>query len=427
MIRFDVNDACLKEEIIRRQEAVSEIHRSLHEKSGAGNDYLGWLTWPAEYDRAEVDRIIALAERWHGRFDVLLVCGIGGSYLGARAAIEMIRGLYPEDGPEILYAGNTFSSDYMSQLLHHIKGKRILLNVISKSGTTTETALAFRILKQMMEETYGAEEAAGRIFATTDQRHGKLKEMADRLGYETFVIPDDIGGRYSVLTAVGLLPMAFAGVDIQAALAGMKDASVELNQERIAENTAYQYAVARRLMDEKGYAAELFVTYEPRLAMLAEWWKQLLGESEGKQGKGLLPDSVSYTTDLHSLGQFVQEGKKVLFETVLNVERPVKEPLVVPFDEENFDGMNYLAGKPLTWINEQAMKGTVEAHENTGGVPNLLLTIPDTGAYTFGYMAYWFFIAAAMSCYMLGINPFNQPGVEVYKKNMFRLLGKPGC
>lgn len=425
IMKFDATHAGIQEQIPAYQAEVSRIHRMIHEKTGAGSDFLGWVDWAERLDRDELQRMQQLAQQWKGKFDTLVVCGIGGSYLGARAAIEMIRGLYPETGPEVIFAGNTFSSTYMSQVLKHLQGRNVLLNVISKSGTTTETALAFRMLRRFMEETYGPEEARKRIFATTDKARGTLKELADREGYASFVIPDDIGGRYSVMTPVGLLPMALAGIDIQAAVQGYKEASEELNTDDLAANPAYQYAVCRRILDQKGYTAEMFVTYEPQLGMLAEWWKQLMGESEGKDGKGILPDSATFSTDLHSLGQFIQQGRKVLFETVLQVQEP-GENLIIPSDADNGDNLNYLAGRDLHWVNQKAFEGTLAAHEQDGGVPNLVIEIPDFSAHTFGYLCGWFFLAAAMTCYLLGINPFNQPGVEIYKKNMFHLLGKPG-
>lgn len=423
-MKFDVTHAHLKEEIGSYQEEVTRIHKMIHEKTGPGNDFLGWVDWANTYDKEEFERMVKLADELRDDADVILVCGIGGSYLGARAAAEMVQGLYPNNGHELIFVGNTFSSTYMSQVLSYIKGKSCILNVISKSGTTTETALAFRFLKQYMEETYGKEECKRRIIATTDKARGTLKALADKEGYQTFVIPDDIGGRYSVVTPVGLLPLALAGMDIRKIMEGFQAAYNELNTDDLKANTAYQYAVARRILQNQGYDVEVLVSYELQMRHIAEWWKQLLGESEGKEGKGILPDSMIFSTDLHSLGQFVQEGKKVLFETQLRFDG-VKEDLIVPNDEENLDGMNYLAGKNLNWVNEMAFEGTLEAHEVTGGVPNLLITIPDMSEHSFGYMCYWFFIATAMTCYMLDINPFNQPGVEVYKKNMFKLLGKP--
>ncbi|MBQ9046861.1 MAG: glucose-6-phosphate isomerase [Solobacterium sp.] len=424
MIKFDVSHGLLKEEVGSYQDQVSDIHAMIHEKTGAGNDFLGWVDWAETYDKEEFERMLAAADRLKDKAEVIVVCGIGGSYLGARAAAEMIQGLYPDNGHELVFVGNTFSSTYINQVMNHIKDKSVVLNVISKSGTTTETALAFRILRDFMEKKYGKEEARTRIIATTDKARGTLKSLADKEGYETFVIPDDIGGRYSVITPVGLLPLALAGVDIRAIMQGYQDATRELSSDILEENPAYRYAVARRIMQNQGYNVELFVSYEMQMRSLSEWWKQLLGESEGKDGKGILPDSVIYSTDLHSMGQFVQEGRKVLFETVLDVETPNLDS-EVPNDPENNDNMNYLTGKSLHWVNKQAFLGTLEAHEVTGGVPNLLITIPDMKEHTFGYMCYFFFIATAMTCYMLDINPFNQPGVEVYKKNMFKLLGKP--
>ena len=424
MMKFDSTHGLLKESIKDYQEVVTKLHSVIHEKTGAGNDYLGWVDWAKTYDKEEFDRILQLAKELEEKAEVILVCGIGGSYLGARAAGEMIQGLYPNSKHELVYVGNTFSSTYLQQVLDYIKGKSVVLNVISKSGTTTETALAFRILKQYMEETYGKEECKKRIIATTDKARGTLKELADKEGYETFVIPDDIGGRYSVITPVGLVPLALAGIDIKAIMDGLLQAYNDLNCDDLDKNPAYQYAVCRRILQNQGYNVEMFVSYEPQLRMLGEWWKQLLGESEGKDGKGILPDSATFSTDLHSLGQFIQEGNKVLFETILQVEKTNYDG-IVPSDEENLDCMNYLAGKSLDWVNKMAFEGTLEAHEKTGNVPNLIVTIPDMKEYSFGYLCHFFFIATALTCYMIDINPFNQPGVEVYKKNMFRLLGKP--
>jgi glucose-6-phosphate isomerase len=424
MMKLNTSHALLKESIESYQEKVNELHKVIFERTGAGNDYMGWVDWAETYDKAEFERILEVAEKVKDKAEVLLVCGIGGSYLGARAAIEMIQGLYSGNKTEVIFVGNTFSSTYIAQVLKHIEDKSVVMNVISKSGTTTETALAFRVLREFMEKKYGKEECKERIIATTDKAHGTLKALADKEGYETFVIPDDIGGRYSVITPVGLVPLAIMGVDIKKIMAGLYDAYKELNTADLSKNPAYQYAVCRRILQNQGYDVEMFVAYEPQLAMLAEWWKQLLGESEGKDGKGILPDSANFSTDLHSLGQFIQEGKKVLFETILEVENPT-EDLLIPTDAENSDQMNYLAGKSYDWVNKMACLGTIEAHEVTGGVPNLIISIPDMKEYSFGYLCYFFFIATAMTCYMIDINPFNQPGVEIYKKNMFRLLGKP--
>ena len=422
MITLDLNHAFLKEDVKAYQDQVRAIDEALQNGTCKGNDFIGWLNWANNYDKEEFSRIKEVAAKVRENTEVFVVCGIGGSYLGARAAIEMMNGLYGDKKPEIIYMGNTFSSTYISQVMNHIKDKEVTVNVISKSGTTTETALAFRILKQFMEEKYG-EDAKNRIIATTDKARGTLKALADKEGYETFVIPDDIGGRFSVITPVGLLPIAVAGIDIDALMKGLHDGMGEYGDADLEKNPAYRYAVARRILQNQGYDVELLVNYEPQMQMVAEWWKQLFGESEGKDGKGILPDSVCFSTDLHSLGQFVQEGKKVLFETNLYVETPMID-LTFPNDEANEDGMNYLAGKSVDWANKMAAKGTLQAHEETGGVPNILLTMPGMTSYDFGNMCMFFFKAIAMTTLMNDSNPFNQPGVEVYKKNMFKLLGK---
>lgn len=422
MITLDLNHAFLKEDVKAYQEQVNGIDESLRNGTCKGNDFIGWMTWANDYDKAEFARMKEVAAKVRENSDVLVVCGIGGSYLGARAAIEMINGLYADKKPEIIYMGNTFSSTYIAQVMEYLKDKEVTVNVISKSGTTTETALAFRILKQFMEEKYG-EKASERIIATTDKARGTLKALATKEGYETFVIPDDIGGRFSVITPVGLFPIAVAGIDIDALMKGLHDGMGEYGDADLDKNPAYRYAVARRILQNQGYDVELFVNYEPQMQMVAEWWKQLFGESEGKDGKGILPDSVCFSTDLHSLGQFVQDGKKVLFETNLYVEKPMLD-LTFPNDDANEDGMNYLAGKSVDWANKMAAKGTLQAHEETGGVPNILLDMPGMDAYNFGNMCMFFFKAIAMTTLMNDSNPFNQPGVEVYKKNMFKLLGK---
>lgn len=422
MINLDLSHAKLNEELSSYETAVKEAHKWLHEKTGKGNDFVGWVNWPLEYDKDEFERIIECANRLKDSTDVLVVCGIGGSYLGARAAIEMINGLYPNKHTEIVFVGNTFSATYIHQVLEYVKDKEVVLNVISKSGTTTETSVSFRLFKQMMEEKYG-DKASSRIIATTDKARGTLKALATKEGYETFTIPDDIGGRYSVSTAVGLLAMAFADIDIREVMRGSLDAYNEYNNDDINTNTAYQYAVARRIMDKMGYSAEMFVTYELQLTSVAEWWKQLFGESEGKDGNGLLPTSACFSTDLHSLGQFIQQGRKCLFETLLWIKK-MDSDIVFPKAAEDFDNMNYLADKRVSWVNEMAMRGTLSAHEEDGNVPNIIIELDDNSAYAFGYMIYFFFKACGMSCYLLDINPFNQPGVEVYKKKMFHLLGK---
>lgn len=423
MINLDLSHAKLQTPLSDWQDKVNEYDTALRNGTCKGNDYIGWLTWYENYDKDEFARIKEAAKRIQDNADVLVVCGIGGSYLGPRAAIEMINGLYPENQKvEVIYAGNTFSSTYINQVMNYIKDKRVIVNVISKSGTTTETAIAFRILEQFMWDKYG-EEAKERIIATTDRARGTLKALADAKGYETFVIPDNIGGRFSVITPVGLLPIAAAGIDIDELLKGLADGMNALKSADLDKNPAYAYAVVRRILQQQGYDVEMFVEYEPQMQKVAEWWKQLFGESEGKDGLGILPDSAVFSTDLHSLGQFIQDGKKVLFETNLYVDQP---PVDFPFpaDKDNMDNMNYLAGKNIDWVNKMAAKGTLEAHEITGGVPNIVLTMPSMTAYDFGSMCAFFFMAIAMTTLLNGSNPFNQPGVEIYKKNMFRLLGK---
>ena len=426
MIKVDLTQAKLSESMDAYKEQVASVHDMIHNKTGAGNDFLGWVDLPINYDKDEVEAIKAKVNELKDEIDVLLVCGIGGSYLGARAAIEAINGLFPTNDIQIIYVGNTFSSNYLSQVKEYVKNKEFAINVISKSGTTTETSIAFRIFKDLLETTKGKEVAQRRIIATTDKEKGALKTLATNEGYTTFVVPDDVGGRYSVLTAVGLFPIAMASIDIEAMLNGAKDAREKYNNNDLNTNEAYQYAVARQMLCKQGYPAEMFVTYELQLAMVAEWWKQLFGESEGKENKGILPTSATFSTDLHSLGQFIQEGTKVLYETVLKVKNPISD-LTIPSDEGNLDNLNYLAGKTVDYVNKKACEGTIDAHVNTGGVPNIQITIDEISAYSFGYMVYFFEIACAMSVYLLEVNPFNQPGVEVYKKNMFKLLGKPGA
>ncbi len=415
-------------EIAALAPSVRLAHDMLHNGTGAGNDFLGWLDLPVNYDREEFDRIKAAAARIKADTDVFIVIGIGGSYLGARAAIEFLKSnnynFKRKDTPAIFFAGNTISGTQLSELLEICEGKRVSVNVISKSGTTTEPAIAFRVFRKYLEKTCGHEEAVGRIYVTTDREKGTLKNLADREGYETFVVPDDVGGRFSVLTAVGLLPIAVAGCDIDALMQGAADARLALSDPSLDANDAYRYAAARTALHRRGMAVELMVSYEPQYAMMNEWWKQLFGESEGKDGKGLLPDSVIYSTDLHSLGQFVQDGSNILFETVVRFDRLQKD-LLIEEETENGDGLNFLAGKPLSFVNEKAYEGTVLAHTD-GRTPNLVLDVEAMDEKNLGYLIYFFEKACAVSGYMLGVNPFNQPGVESYKKNMFALLGKPG-
>ena len=406
-------------------ESAAEL---LHSGSGAGTDFIGWLDLPVNYDKDEFERIKKAAAKIQADSEILVVVGIGGSYLGARAAIEMLTDTFynlkaGQNTPKIIYAGNSISSSYLADVIDLVRDKDFSVNIISKSGTTTEPALAFRILRAMLIEKYGKDGAKERIYATTDKARGALKTFADSEGYETFVIPDDVGGRFSVLTAVGLLPIAAAGIDIDQMMQGAKDAR-EAYTKPYDENPCYLYAAIRNILRCKGKSIELMVNYEPCFIYFSEWWKQLYGESEGKDQKGIFPASVSFSTDLHSMGQYIQDGARILFETVLNVEKPKKD-LEFPFEEENIDGLNFLAGKTVDTVNTKAFQGTILAHTD-GGAPNMVINIPEITPYYFGNLVYFFEKACAISGYMLGVNPFDQPGVEAYKKNMFALLGKPG-
>ncbi|WP_135553818.1 glucose-6-phosphate isomerase [Paenibacillus cymbidii] len=410
---------------------IGLAHEQLHAGTGAGSDYLGWIDLPANYDKAEFARIKQAAGRIQQDSDALVVIGIGGSYLGARAALDMLShsfyNLLPKGArktPEIYFVGQNISSTYVTHLLQLLEGKDFSVNVISKSGTTTEPAIAFRIFREVLEKKYGKEAARKRIYATTDRERGALKKLATEEGYESFVIPDDVGGRYSVLTAVGLLPIATAGIDVDAIMQGAADAREAYAVADVTANESYQYAAVRNALYRKGKAIEILVNYEPSLHFVSEWWKQLYGESEGKDNKGIFPASVDFSTDLHSMGQFVQEGSRNLFETIIQVAE-VKEQIVIGTDAANLDGLNFLSGKTMDFVNKKAFEGTMLAHAD-GGVPNLIVTLPDLSAYTFGYMVYFFEKACGISGYLLGVNPFDQPGVEAYKKNMFALLGKPG-
>ena len=406
---------------------VKTAHEMLEGRTGPGNDFLGWVDLPVNYDKEEFARIKAAAEKICSDSDVLVVIGIGGSYLGARAAIEAIKGqMYNctcKKTPQIFFAGNSISPAYLQDILACCEGKEVSVNVISKSGTTTEPALAFRVFKKYLEERYGKEGASKRIYATTDRSRGTLKKQADGEGWPTFVVPDDVGGRYSVLTAVGLLPIACAGCDIDALMQGAADARAEYSN-CTPDNDCYKYAAARNILYRKGKAVELLAAYEPNFTMMNEWYKQLFGESEGKDNKGLMPTSVVFSTDLHSMGQFVQEGARVMFETVVNIHKPSQD-LFIENDEENLDGLNFLANQNMSVVNEKAMQGTILAHTD-GDVPNIVLETPSLNEYDLGYLIYFFERACAISGYLLSVNPFDQPGVESYKKNMFALLGKPG-
>lgn len=401
------------------------------EKTGPGSEFLGWVELPRDYDQAEFDRILKSAEKIKSDSDALVVIGIGGSYLGAKAAIEMLAHTFHNElgkartgGVQIYYLGHNMSSDYMNDFLEIIEGKELSVNVISKSGTTTEPAIAFRVMKKYMEDKYGKAEAARRIYATTDANRGALKGLADQEGYESFVVPDAVGGRYSVLTAVGLLPIAAAGIDITSMMAGAREAMDRYTKAPFADNDCMRYATARNILYRKGREIEILVNYEPKLMFFSEWWKQLYGESEGKNGKGIFPASVNFSTDLHSMGQYIQDGRRNLFETVLQVGAPARN-FAIPRDEADLDGLNFLAGKTMHEVNTNAFKGTILAH-NDGNVPNLVVRIDQLDARTFGHMVYFFELGCAISGYTLGVNPFDQPGVEAYKKNMFALLGKPG-
>lgn len=419
-----------REELEMLAPRVRAVHGQIATRQGAGSEFLGWVDLPVNYARQELVAIKAAATEIKENAEVLVVAGIGGSYLGARAALEMLSPYFSSKdhpavrSPEVIFVGHQLSGAYLEQLLGYIKDKEFRINVISKSGTTTETAVAFRFLKQLAEEKYGKKGAAARIYATTDRKRGALRQLAEEEGYTTFVIPDDIGGRYSVLSPVGLLPIAAAGRDLDQIMTGAAAAYRACSVAELDQNQAYQYAALRQIFYNKGKSIELMVNYEPALHYFAEWWKQLFGESEGKDGKGLYPAAVDFTTDLHSLGQYIQEGRRLFFETILEVEQDRSE-LVLPEAPGDPDGLNYLAGQRVDEFNRQARRGTLLAHQD-GDVPCLVLKIPELTDYYFGYLVYFFEKACAMSGYLLGVNPFNQPGVEEYKKNMFALLGKPG-
>ncbi|MBQ2944194.1 MAG: glucose-6-phosphate isomerase [Ruminococcus sp.] len=417
-----------QEELTAIAPQVKAAHEALHTGTGLGNDFIGWLTLPTDYDKEEFARIKEAAKRIQSNTDVFIVIGIGGSYLGARAAIEFLTSpnynALCKDTPQIYYAGNSISSTALAELIELCEGKDVSINMISKSGTTTEPAIAFRVLRELLEKKYGKEGAKERIYCTTDKARGTLKQLADREGYETFVVPDDVGGRYSVLTAVGLLPIAVAGADVDALMAGAQKAQADFDNEDVFTNDCYKYAALRNCLYRKGKTTEVLVSYEPAFTMMSEWFKQLYGESEGKDNKGIFPASVVFSTDLHSMGQYIQDGRRDLFETVVLFDKCKKE-ITMGTDPENVDGLNFLCGKTMDFINRKAFEGTVLAH-NDGGVPNIVLNVSEMTEAELGYLIYFFEKACAISGYLLGVNPFNQPGVESYKKNMFALLGKPG-
>ena len=433
-VTFDYSKAAgfvSESEVAYMEKTVNTAKETLLAKTGAGNDFLGWIDLPVDYDKEEFGRIKEAAKKIQNDSDVLLVIGIGGSYLGARAAIEFLRHSFYNNvskeerkAPEIYYVGNNISSTYIKHLMQVVEGKDFSINMISKSGTTTEPAIAFRVFKKMLIEKYGKEEAAKRIYATTDKAKGSLKNLADEEGYQTFVVPDDVGGRFSVLTAVGLLPIAVSGADIDKLMEGAASGRELALNTPYAENDALMYATIRNILHRKGKSVEILANYEPSVHYVSEWWKQLYGESEGKDQKGIFPASVDLTTDLHSMGQFIQDGARIMFETVINVETPKCE-LVIEEEEVDLDGLNYLAGKSVDFINKSAMNGTMLAHTD-GNVPNLMVNIPEQNEFYLGQLFYFFEFACGVSGYISGVNPFDQPGVESYKKNMFALLGKPG-
>lgn len=431
-LKVDFENAGIKKEDISKfSNKVKKIHEELYKKKNDENEFLGWLELPTNYDKKEFTKIKKAANKIISDSDVLLVIGIGGSYLGARAVIESLTNTFysltsseKRKTPQILYAGNNLSPNYMEELIEYIKDKEFSINVISKSGTTTEPAIAFRVFRRLLEEKYGLKEARKRIYVTTDKEKGALKQLAKTEKYECFVIPDNVGGRYSVLTAVGLLPIAAAGIDITKLMNGARFAQDRYSDSELKYNECYQYAVARNILYDKKKDIEILVNYEPKMHYLTEWWKQLYGESEGKEGKALFPAGVDFTTDLHSMGQYIQQGKRNMFETVIRIEKPNRN-IEMGTDEDDLDGLNYLAGKTLDFVNKKAIEATVEAHVD-GGVPNIIITLDELNEENMGQLLYFFELSCAMSGSILGINPFDQPGVEAYKKNMFRLLEKPG-
>ena len=424
------NSGISQKDILAYKEQIEQIRKDLHSRGTEEKDFVGWLELPTNYDKKELARIKKAAKKIKKESDILVVIGIGGSYLGARAVIESLTSSFynmlsdkQRKHPQILYVGNNLSPNYLNELIEYIGNKDFSVNVISKSGTTTEPAIAFRVFREILENKYGIDEARSRIYATTDKEKGALKTLADNEGYEKFVVPDNVGGRYSVLTAVGLLPIATAGIDIDKLMEGARIGQERYNDKDLKYNECYQYAVARNLLYQDQKKIEILVNYEPKMHYFTEWWKQLFGESEGKEGKGIFPTGVDFTTDLHSMGQYIQEGERNLFETVISIENPNSDLTIHP-DDDNLDGLNYLAGKGLDYVNKKAMEGTIKAHV-TGKVPNIQISIEQLKETNLGELIYFFEKACAISGMILGVNPFNQPGVEEYKKNMFQLLGKP--
>ena len=432
MLKLNFENVKIDEkEIMKYKSQIENIHKDLHRRSNDEDDFVGWIELPTNYNKEEFERIKKAAEKIRKESDILVVIGIGGSYLGARAVIDALTSsfinLQAEDKrkyPMILYAGNNLSPNYINELIEIIGDKDFSVNVISKSGTTTEPAIAFRIFREILENKYGIDEARSRIYVTTDKERGALKTLSEMEGYERFIIPDNVGGRYSVLTAVGLLPIATAGIDIEKLMYGARIAQEKYSDSDLKYNECYRYAIIRNILYKSDKNIEILANYEPKLHYFIEWWKQLFGESEGKDRKGIFPAGVDYTTDLHSMGQYVQDGRRNLFETVINIKKPISN-LKIKIDDDNLDGLNYLAGKDLDYVNKKAMEGTIEAHVS-GGVPNIMITIDELNEENIGELIYFFELACGISGNILGVNPFNQPGVEEYKKNMFRLLEKPG-
>ncbi len=424
-MKLQLNDLMSQDVLNSYKKDVERINKMISEKTGAGNDFLGWVDWPEEYDKEELERMKKDAQYVRDHFDILVVCGIGGSYLGARAALEALNGLKSPDKLEIIFMGQTFSPNYIAQVMKYLEGKKFAINVISKSGTTTETSISFRLLKELLEKQVGKEAAKKAIYATTDKEKGALKTLCNIEGYATYVLPGNIGGRYSVLTPVGLFPLAAAGIDVDAMLLGAKEARRAYDNADLEHNMCYQYAVMRDYMYRHDKPVEMYVTYEPQMSQISEWLKQLFGESEGKEKKGLFPASATFSTDLHSLGQFIQDGTPLLFETIINVKKPQLD-IQIPHDDLDLDGLNYLEGKDLAFVNQKAFEGTLKAHVEDGHVPCNVISVDELNAKSLGHLFYFFMRACAMSAYLLDINPFNQPGVEIYKKNMFHLLGKKG-
>lgn len=431
-IKLELKDSGIKDkDILKYRGQVEEIHNELHKMSSKKNEFAGWLNLPTKYNKEEFKRILKAAEKIKNDSDILVVIGIGGSYLGARAVIESLTNTFynildkkQRKTPQIFFAGNNISPDYLNDLIECIGKKDLSINIISKSGTTTEPAIAFRIFREFMESKYGVDEARRRIYVTTDKSKGALKTLANDEEYETFVVPDNIGGRYSVLTAVGLLPIAVAGIDIKKLMNGARNGQEKYNEPDLKYNDCYKYAVVRNILYKKNKTVEILANYEPKMMYFTEWWKQLYGESEGKEEKGIYPSGTIFTTDLHSMGQYIQQGKRNLFETVINIKES-KNDIKLKADEDNLDGLNYLAGKTMNFVNHKAMEATIEAHK-TGGVPNIAINVEKLDEENLGELIYFFELACAMSGKILGVNPFNQPGVEEYKRNMFKLLGKPG-